>query len=104
VLSQSLILREEEVLHKYQDRLEEADLEENTRLYERKGLLGDENAASDNSEDDQGRVTGKEFGIIDWGDEEDDEENVEEVKMPPLRVREESKVLAPLEEQEEYLR
>jgi hypothetical protein len=49
-------------------------------------------------------VTGKEFGVIDWGDEDEDEENVEEVKMAPLRVREESKVLSPLEEQEEYLR
>ena len=40
----------------------------------------------------------------DEDNEDDDEENAEEVKMPPLRVREESKVLAPLEEQEEYLR
>jgi hypothetical protein len=101
VLSQSLILREEEVLHKYQDRLEEADLEDNTRLYEKKGLLCDDDAGSDNSDDYQERLTGKEFGVIDWGDDEDDDE---EVKMPPLRVREESKVLAPLEEQEEYLR
>jgi hypothetical protein len=88
-------------LHKYQDRLEEADLEDNTRLYEKKGLLCDDDAASDNSDDYQERLTGKEFGVIDWGDDEDDDE---EVKMPPLRVREESKVLAPLEEQEEYLR
>ena len=50
-------------------------------------------------------MTGKEFGVIDWGDEDDDRDAyVEEVKVAPLRVREESKVLGPLEEQEEYLR
>ena len=67
-----MIIREEELLQQYQDRLEEEDLEENAKLYERKGLLCSDHS-SDDDEDPQGRpISGKDFGVIDWGDDDDD--------------------------------
>ena len=48
-LSTSLIYREKEVLNKYRDQLEDADLEENTGAYEKKGLL--DSSSSDEEEE-----------------------------------------------------
>ncbi len=76
VLGRSLLLREEEVLAKYQDRLEEEDLEENTQLYEKKGLLCGSSDDEDDQEECKGKpLSGKDFGVIDWGDEDDQDED-----------------------------
>lgn len=48
-LSTSLVYREQEVLDKYRDQLEEVDLEENTSYYEHKGLLLDSSSDDDSS-------------------------------------------------------
>ena len=50
LLSQSLVYREKQVLQKYQDQLEEVDLEENLQKYEKKGLL-DSSSDSENEDD-----------------------------------------------------
>jgi hypothetical protein len=98
-LSRSVVIREEEVLHKYQDKLEETDLEENTRLYECKGLLG---GGGDRDEDDSDEetksrpLTGKEFGVIDWGedDEEEEDDNYTDFKTAPAKQLEETKTVS----------
>jgi hypothetical protein len=48
VLSQSMVYKEREQLDKYRDQLEENDLEENTGIYEKRGLLD----SSDEGEED----------------------------------------------------
>ena len=53
LLGQSLVYKEKQVLQKYQDQLEEHDLEENLGHYEKKGLL-------DNSSDDEFDSDGEE--------------------------------------------
>ena len=50
LLSQSLVYREKQVLQKYQDQLEEVNLEENLQKYENKGLL-DSSSDSENEDD-----------------------------------------------------
>jgi hypothetical protein len=47
VLSSSLVYKEQELLVKFKDRLEEEDLEENIRHYEKKGLLDDSESDED---------------------------------------------------------
>ncbi|CDW85647.1 vam3 target membrane receptor (t-snare) [Stylonychia lemnae] len=51
VLSSSLVYKEQELLVKYKDQLEENDLEENTHHYEKKGLL-DAGSDEDDADDD----------------------------------------------------
>lgn len=50
VLGTSLIYKEKELLVKYKDQLEDADLEENKATYEKKGLL--DGGSDDEEEDD----------------------------------------------------
>lgn len=50
VLGTSLIYKEKELLVKYKDQLEDADLEENKATYEKKGLL--DGSSDDEEEDD----------------------------------------------------
>lgn len=51
VLSTSLVYKEQELLVKYKDQLEENDLEENTHHYEKKGLL-DAGSDKEDADDD----------------------------------------------------
>ena len=53
VLSSSLVYKEKELLVKYKDQLEEADLEENNLRYENQGLL------DESSEDEENYYTSK---------------------------------------------
>ena len=48
MLGQSLIIKEQEMLEKYRDKLEESELEE--RHYEKKGLLDSSSSDEDDEE------------------------------------------------------
>ena len=52
MLSGSLIYKEKELLNKYKDQLEESDIEENLKYYEKKRLL-EETDSEDDDEDDE---------------------------------------------------
>ena len=49
-LSASLVYKENEILIKYRDQLEENDLEENKHVYEKKGLLDGAHSDEDDTE------------------------------------------------------
>ena len=58
VLSESLVYKEQELLVKYRDQLEETDLEENLQGYEKRGLLDeddDDDSESDNDYNNKNR-------------------------------------------------
>jgi hypothetical protein len=50
VLGQSVLYKEREILVHIKDKLEDTDLEENTHVYEKKGLL---DSVSDEDDDDE---------------------------------------------------
>ena len=90
-LSTSLVYKEEELLHKYQDKLEESDLENNQPRYEKKGLL---DAGSSSEEEEDGEfeiffdgggqpVFGKEYKELKQqkGEDESKEEETKEGRM-----------------------
>ena len=50
VLGNSLVYKEKELLFKFQDQLEDSDLKQNTKKYEKKGLLTEDGSSDEDIE------------------------------------------------------